>query len=80
MMFAMMVAAFSFTACSSDDEGNGSTSAFVGTWDIVSNVYYSPDEAPEYDDVEGKYWVFTDTKLTVYDRDDIMNGKSVDYF
>ena len=40
MMLAMMVAALSFTACggSDDEDGVGTFSELVGTWDIVSNV------------------------------------------
>lgn len=42
MMLAMMVAALSFTACGGgdDEDGVGTSSELVGTWDIVSNVQY----------------------------------------
>ena len=80
MMLAMIIAALSFTACGGDDEDGGSTSsALIGTWDIESNIFYSPDEAPENDYVEGAYWVFTATQLTVYDKTDVLNRKSVGY-
>ena len=79
-MLAMIIAALCFTACGGDDEDGGSTSsALIGTWDIESNIFYSHDEAPENDYVEGAYWVFTATQLTVYDKTDVLNRKSVGY-
>lgn len=62
-----------------DEDGGNTSSALVGTWDVVSNIFYSPDEAPEHDNVDGAYWVFTATQLTVHDKTDAMNGKSVSY-
>ena len=87
MMLAMMVAALSFTACGGDDDedggnsGNGDTSSssIIGTWDIVQSVYYMEGEAPEYENGNGAYWVFTSDKLTIHDATDLMNGSSVKY-
>jgi len=82
MMLAMMVAALSFTACggSDDDEiDGGGSSELVGTWDIVSNVQYYSDFPPEYDEVNGAYWVFTATQVEVHDPTDLLNGKGVGY-
>ena len=81
-MLAMIVAALSFTACggSDDDEiDGGGSSELVGTWDIVSNVQYYSDFPPEYDEVNGAYWVFTATQVEVHDPTDLLNGKGVGY-
>lgn len=80
-MLAMIVAALSFTACGgSDDEDDvGVSSELVGTWDIVSNVQYYSDFPPEYDEVNGAYWVFTATQVEVHDPTDLLNGKGVGY-
>ena len=81
--FAMMaVFSLSLVSCGDDDDdGDGfeASSELVGTWDIVSSIYYSPDEPPEYDDVQGAYWVFSATQITVHDKRDVLNGKSIDY-
>lgn len=79
VMLAMMVAALSFTACGGDDDSEStSSSALVGTWDVVSNIRYSPYDSEE-ENVKGVYWVFTANKLTVYDKEDVLNGKAVSY-
>ena len=54
MMFAMMVAALSFTACGGDDEDDspsGSSSFLVGTWSVTSGQGWFDDyidDKPEY--------------------------------
>ena len=71
----MMVTAITFTACGDDDDDNGgNNSALVGTWDLISLVTDGKDETPP-----NAYWVFTENKVTVHDRTDIMNGNAVDY-
>lgn len=80
--FAMMaVFSLSLVSCGDDNDNDDepSSSALVGTWDIVSNIYYSPDAPPEEDNVRGAYWVFSETQITVHDVEDLLNGKSVDY-
>ncbi len=75
MLLAMMVTAITFTACGDDDDDNGEgNSALVGTWDLISLVTDGKDETPP-----NAYWVFTENKVTVHDRTDIMNGNAVDY-
>ena len=80
MMLAMMVAALSFTACGGDDDDEGAenTSALVGTWDAVSSRFYD-DDGWEETEAESGYWVFTDKTVTVYDEDDLFDGKTVKY-
>lgn len=74
--FAMMaVVSLSLTGCGDDDDDNGGgSSALVGTWDLISLVTDGKDETPP-----NAYWVFTENKVTVYDKTDIMNGTAVDY-
>lgn len=81
MMLAMMVAALGFSACSSssDDDGGGDTSKLVGTWEIVQDVFYEDGKAAETYNGDGAYWVFTDHTITVHDKNDMMDGKTVDY-
>ena len=75
MLLAMMVTAITFTACGDDDDDNREgNSALVGTWDLISLVTDGKDETPP-----NAYWVFTENKVTVHDRTDIMNGNAVDY-
>ncbi len=75
MLLAMMVTAITFTACGDDDDDNGgNNSALVGTWDLISLVTDGKDETPP-----NAYWVFTENKVTVHDKTDIMNGTAVDY-
>ena len=75
MLLAMMVTAITFTACGDDDDDNSEgNSALVGTWDLISLVTDGKDETPP-----NAYWVFTENKVTVHDRTDIMNGNAVDY-
>lgn len=80
MMLAMMVAALSFTSCGGDDddEGGESSSALVGTWELVSSRFYSSDGWEEYEEEDG-YWVFTRDKVTIYDDDDLADGKTIGY-
>ena len=75
----MAVFSLSLVSCGNDDNDEPTSSALVGTWDIISNVYYSPYDAPEYDSVNGAYWVFTASQITVHDATDLMNGKTVNY-
>ncbi len=56
----------------------GSTLSLVGTWDAVSSRFYDNKGWEETEDETG-YWVFTDTKVTAYDEEDLLNGKSYPY-
>ena len=81
--FVMMaVVSLSLTACGDDDDdvNVGSTSELVGTWEIINATFYSTTgENPKFESGDGAYWVFTADKLTVYDSEDLANGKSFDY-
>ena len=81
MLMAMMVTAITFTACGGDDdeENIGSSSELVGTWDMLTITSYYSGESPEVENVSDAYWVFTADKLTVHDKTDLANGKSVSY-
>lgn len=77
-----MMAVFCLTlvSCSDDDdENNNSSSGLVGTWDVVNTTYYYDGLGSDTEDGNGAYWVFTESKLTVHDPEDLMNDKSVDY-
>ena len=74
----MMVAALSFTACGGDDESSETSSALVGTWDAVSSRFYDDDGWEEFEEESG-YWVFTNDKVTIYDEEDLFNGKTLKY-
>ena len=82
MMLAMMAAALGFTACGSssdsDDEGGGDTSMLVGTWEIVQDVTYFEGK-PKYYECYGAYWVFTNNTITIHDKEDLMDGQTVNY-
>lgn len=92
MMFAMTVAALCFTACGgSDDDDNDeinvdgtSSSALVGTWDVVSHEtaewdWYADTYKPYTEYPDDEYWVFTDKKVTIYAQDDLFDGKATNY-
>lgn len=81
ILLAMMVTAITFTACGSDDDEDniGSSSELVGTWDMLTITSYYSGESPEVENVSDAYWVFTADKLTVHDKTDLANGKSVSY-
>ena len=88
MAFAMMaVFSLSFVSCGSDDDegDNGSngvagSSALVGTWDYISSITYSIyNSEPKDNKRDDAYWVITEDKLTVHDKKDLANGKSVNY-
>ena len=82
LMFAMMVAALSFTACGGDDDeidtGGGDSSVLVGTWDAVSSRFYNDDGWEEIEDETG-YWVFTETTVTDHSDNDILDGLTLNY-
>ena len=81
VLLAMMVTAITFTACGSDDDEDNivSSSELVGTWDMLTITSYYSGESPEVENVSDAYWVFTADKLTVHDKTDLANGKSVSY-
>lgn len=78
--FAMLaVFCLAFVSCGDDDdEGGENSSALVGTWDAVSSRFYD-DDGWEETEAESWYWVFTDKTVTVYDEDDMFDGKTVKY-
>ena len=82
MMLAMMVAALSLTACGGDDDdeidNGGGSFSLVGTWDLVSSRFYNDEGWEEIEDETG-YWVFTETTVTPYGDDDLLNGVTVNY-
>ena len=69
MMLAMMVAALSFTACGGDDEedgsGNTSSSALVGTWELVSTTDYYNGKVENTENGD-EYWVITKDNITIH--------------
>ncbi len=82
----------SLAACGGDDDNDepqsGSKSEIVGTWDVdkTTTMYYTsiPEAADYYnrEEVEygdGSYWVFTSSKLTIYDSNDVADGSAVKY-
>jgi len=83
MAFALFaVFSLALVSCGDDDEednGGATSSALVGTWDMVTTTYYYTGESPEVENGNGAYWVFTADKLTINDKTDLMNGKTVSY-
>lgn len=90
-MFAVIFAISSvFTSCGGDDDNDGGgdeivntegkkvTSGLVGKWKVVSDVTIT-DFGKKLIDEPGAIWVFTDKTLTIYDENDLYNGKSVEY-
>lgn len=90
VVFAIM--SLSLNSCKNDDDepsDNGSASSeLVGTWyvDQTTTEYYtSIPEAQDYynrtevEDGDGAYWVFTSSKVTVHDPNDLANNKPVSY-
>jgi len=80
MMLALMVAALSFSACSGDDDDDGemNTSALIGTWDFVYQKY-TDDYGVEEIEYDLGYWVFTKTTVTIHDKDDYLDGETINY-
>ena len=74
----MAILGLTLTACDNDDDIPGAGD-LVGTWDIVSVTYYAKGEEPDVEYPSDAYWVFTADKVTVHDKTDLANGKSVNY-
>lgn len=75
-LFATMT--LSFVSCKDDkDEPNGDNE-LVGTWDMTkqtSNLLGTTD----VDYPKDVYWVFTKTTVTIHDKTDMFNGKTINY-
>ena len=71
IMFAMMVAALSFTACGGsddeDDEGGTSSSELVGTWDLETVENFFKGEATGTDNGE-EVWEISSDKIKIISK------------
>lgn len=63
-----------------DNSGNNqeATPSIIGTWDAVSSRFYDDNGWEEVEEETG-YWVFAATTVTIYDEEDLFDGKTVNY-
>lgn len=69
-------ASVAFVGCGGDDsDGPSSSSALVGTWDLIT-LEVDGESIPLYSDCTVK---FTETTMTIYDEMDLFDGVPVEY-
>jgi hypothetical protein len=68
-----------FYICSKDDDNGSETSPLSGDWENIKTEYYSDDGQYEVEEGYGAYYTFTATTMTVHDKEDIFNGKTLNY-
>lgn len=72
----MALAMVAFVGCGGDDsDGPSSSSALVGTWDLIT-LEVDGESIPLYSDCTVK---FTESTMTIYDEMDLFNGVPVEY-
>ena len=91
ILLVAIVSSLNLLSCNKDekeDPGQGSNSELVGKWfvDKITIEFYT--KVPELEDIlngtqtedgDGEYWVFTETKLTTYDKYGDPEDDPIDY-
>lgn len=81
-LLSMLLIGLVAIGCSdSDGEGDVASGQLIGSWDCYLETYTDEDGyTEEYSYEQGEmYVVFDRNELIVYDEEDLMNGRSVEY-
>lgn len=78
MKIAMLLLGMSMLFSSCSDDVFGTNTALIGTWDNIECYHLFNDGTKEIIEPSG-YLVFTDTKMTIYDENDVMDGIPTKY-
>lgn len=62
-----------------DDASSSNSSQLIGKWVVQKVTTYYSDGGKEEENGNGAYWVFTATKVTMYDEEEIFHGESLSY-
>lgn len=81
LLASLLLMGLIMVGCSDSDEGGASSGQLIGTWDCYLETYTDEEGyTEEYSLEEGEmYVVFTRDELIVYDEEDLMNGRAVEY-